>query len=110
MDKMFELYKDGVFIGERPKAEVEQIAKSNEEFGYHFLIYDDGINTGIAVLEKDPKRLETFERYIKRFNKAINQAEENFTQHDLEQFREALLMLISEISKPTKRNKKRRPV
>ena len=36
MDKMFELYKDGVFIGERPKAEVEQIAKSNEEFGYHF--------------------------------------------------------------------------
>jgi hypothetical protein len=106
---MFELYKDGVFLGERPKSEVEQIAQSNEKFGYRRLIYDDGINTGIAILEKDSKRLETFERYIKDFNKTINRAilEEKLTQHDVEQFRKALLILISNISEPTKRKKKR---
>jgi hypothetical protein len=113
MDKVFELYKDGVFLGERPKVEVEQIAKANEEFGYRLLIYDDGCSSGIAMLEKDPKRLERAEKYIIDFNKIMNDPiTTKYPQSTLEVYRKALLRLIFDTSGLTvkqmlRRNKKR---
>src|SRR5712691_11377848 len=95
MDKVFELYKDGVFLGERPKVEVEQLAKSNEEFGYRLLFYDDGGDIGMAILEKDPKKLKRAEEFIAGFSKTMNEfIGKKLPHYTLEEYRKAFIKLI----------------
>lgn len=107
MDKMFELYKDGEFLGERPKAEVEQIAKL-EEYGYRLLISHEGNDTGIAILERDPQKIKRVEILIKDFNLAMNSIIRDLKppQSTLEGYRKALLRLLLNTSRPRKKKKR----
>src|ERR1700757_2347435 len=99
MGKMFRLYKGGVFLGERPRAEVKQLAEANEEFGYRLLTYDDG-DIAIAVLEKDPIKLKLIEERIADFKRVIREAKSPNTRASaLRKCRDTLINLITGRSK-----------